>query len=329
MEKDLVFLHSTGLGDSKNTQSPAGINHIRSFLAEHARLEFELKSLSDLGLNNSANSVYSYLRGFYIMLGILKKAQCVVIYHSLAFVPFLFMFIFFKNKIILQFNEVYTEYSGSKLKKTVELFYLRHFNKYILANSSLMQYIPNSAMHVTRGGYLNINELGDYQFLDENHFVYTGRIDEWKMGNLSISKYLIKSRPPQVKMTFHIFGPDAEELKSFAASYNSVDVFLNSTEKEMKATFRGVQFGLVLQSSSKSFNSTSFPSKVYKYISHGVTPVCIGTSIINNSEVTNYLACIDNWKWSEILSAESVVISRNELCQLKNIRWNQIKKLLV
>jgi hypothetical protein len=328
MGKDLIFLHTTGYGDSKQIKSPAGINHIVSFLAEHSREEFKLMSMTDLGFNSDGNSFFGYIRGIYRMFYMLKDSRSVIIYHSLTFVPFIFIFLLFKRKLVLQFNEVYTDYSDSKWKKTVEVIYVRLFSKYILANASLINFIPDRARHVTRGGYLDINHLRDNQILVKNHFVYAGRIDERKMGNLKISMELIRTKPPEIDLTMHVFGPDAEELRSFASSYGSVKVFVNSNESEIGATFSRVSFGLVLQSSSKSFNSTSFPSKIYKYISYGITPICVETSVIKNSEIVEYLGCIENWNWSEILSMESVVFTHNKLNQLKNIRWGQIKDLL-
>ena len=328
MERDLIFLHPTGFEDPLVNQSPAGINHIKSFLAEHDKLKFELVSINHFGYDRNRNMVSNYFTKCINIYSRIKKSRLVIIYHSLAFTPFFILFFLFRSKIILQFNELYTDYTQTIWKRWVEKVYVRLFRKYILANTSLKKYISTNAKTVIRGGYLDIRLDMENKIMNKSHFVYSGRIDEMKMGNLSIAKHLINNKPANITLTFHIFGPDSEELRSFAQPYNSVEIFIDSNEGILGKTFYSASFGLVLQNPSNTFNNTSFPSKIYKYISYGITPICVETLTIQNSEISEYIRCIPQWDWKEILTVQTLKFTPAKLNVLKKERWIQVRSFL-
>lgn len=325
MDKNIVFLHMTNFENICHNASPAGVNHILSFKNEHQYLDIKYVGICTLVFGNSR--LLKVFGIWYNVWKILRESDSVIIYHSLRFIYFTFLFRIYRKKIIYQVNELYSIADNSTWKYFIERRYLSMFKKVIVANKKMITFCNNKGEFLVRGGYINYQNF-DYGDRAKNSYCYCGRIDEDKMGNLTIAKRLIGSIPSDHRLEFHIFGPDALDLFDFASEYSNVKVFMNSSHDFMSKRLSGIRHGLVLQCSSKAFNETSFPSKIYMYLSNRIIPIALNTEILRQSEVSNHLELISEWHWNDIRQCTITNDRKDNLENLMKLRQIEILELI-
>lgn len=315
----------TNYENNCHLNSPAGINHIDSFRQEHDFLRIEFVGVCTLGSNSFrlVNGVVTWIKLFKI----LYDSDSVIIYHSLRFMRFAFLLRIFRRKIIYQLNEIYSVAESKPFRYWLEYRFVRLFENFIIANSSMKRLLKRNSKSIVRGGYFM--KASDYSSKkSENHFCYCGRIDEAKMGNLSLAKELIRDLSTSHQLDFHIFGPDTKELEKYALDKCNVRIFINSSFENMSKNLARVRYGFVLQSDLKPFNETSFPSKIYMYLSLGITPIAINSFVLKNCEVSNHIKLISEWNWSAIRSGNSDLDDSLGLDSILVKRKNEFLELL-
>lgn len=309
----IIFFHHTNYGLTEKidgVESLAALEHISSFNSEIKNIEFmsfmNLKDNKILFQNNYApwviNKYISFLLRFFYIIRLCLKYDKIIIYHSLGFIYFFPVFIFFRRKITIQINELYSEISSSKLFKVFEREYLKSFKKHILSNINLKNYLNDNSKVFVRGGYFKSNPIIDKK--NGLYFIYAGLVDELKMGNFSIIKSLIKTIPKENK--FHLCAITTDkyfnELEKISKDKSNIFLYRSLPKEKLVDIYNLCNYGLVIQDSTKPLNKTSFPSKIYSYLNNNIKPIAISNGILDRSEIRDQIYFIKKYDWQEISS---------------------------
>jgi hypothetical protein len=330
----IVVLHHTKLDltfETQSDQSLAAHTHMLNFKSELTDADF----VSFLFLNETKLIIFNnrfapwfYFRWLTILLRLpfcfflCYKYDRIIIYHSKGFYFYLPVFLLFRNKIILQVNEVYSNVTGNKMEIFFEKFYISTFKRLIVSNIHLKErWFPKREI-LLRGGYFR--QTSSISQETKKNYIYVGSIDEYKMGNLQILLNLISSIPESIKMYLCLIISDIDFKKVEKLSLNkpNILVYRNLNDLELQQIYLTCKYGLVLQDSSKPFNITSFPSKVFSYLNNGLIPVAQRNDSFINSEISTLFRFINDWQWAEILSLNPVNLSIAKIA-------NELKKELI
>ena len=317
--QNIVFFHHTNYGLTEKidgVESLAALEHINSFNSEIRNIEFmsfmNFKGNKILFQNNYApwviNKYISFLIRFFYIIKLCFKYDKIIIYHSLGFIPFFPILFFFKKKIIIQMNEVYSEVSNSNNFKSIERVYLRSFNKYILSNNMLNRFTKKNSDIYVRGGYFNINDELFQLKKNQKNFIYAGLVDKVKMDNLSIILKLIKSMPDDIYLYLCVITDNESYkiLKKHQKDKSNVLIYRSLPKNELTELYKLCKFGLVVQNPNKPVTNSGFPSKIFSYLNNNIIPICVSDGVLNNSEVSDLIYFIEDYNWKNIINAKNI-----------------------
>ena len=328
--KKIIFFHHTNFGIDNSIpaiQSLAALEHISSFNSEIENIDFMSfmnskdntiyvlkKNFSPWILNKFFSFLFRFIHSFILCF----KYDKIIIYHSLSFIYFLPAFLFFRSKITIQLNEVYSEISDSKKLKILEKAYLNFFKNFIASNIYLKAYLKNESNIFIRGGYFKPSSNSIKNKKEKPYFVYAGLVDELKMGNFSILESLIKTIPN--KNIFYLCVITSDEfysrLEEIIVNRPNVFLYRNLPKEKLFEIYNLCNYGLVVQDSNKVLNKTSFPSKIFSYLNNNITPIVVSNGVLEKSEIESQMFFIENYNWEEILNANKSDIDINSLSKI-------------
>lgn len=251
---------------------------------------------------------------FYLMS--VPKGDVVFFYHE-RFYSSVFKYIrrIKKYKIICDIEEIYTihaKYSESKISEEIE--YLKGFEYYTVSNDSLAE-----ILEITKENYVLCCGvysplITSYNNTDSEitNVLYAGTFDSAKGGaKAAIESFLFLDHGYQ--LTVCGFGTESQ--------INNICSLIRQVEKqnpEVKIEYRGyvpntsqeyidilshTNIGLSTQNPDGDFNASSFPSKVFEYMRHGIRVVSTKIKGCSDLPIINGITFAKNNSASEIADA--------------------------
>lgn len=235
---------------------------------------------------------------FYLLQNTKKNEELIVYHVTNLMIPILFVKYLRKFKIILYTGELYQKvYKMPEFEKKIEDFMIKSASKYILSTELLNSAINyKNKPYVVLSGPHNINNKFSDLFSDSKiHIVYAGKINTSK-GALTAVK---ASRFLNENYHIHIIGDGKEEaLSELLKIISSIDL----EDQGCRVTYDGVlkgnnylqfiqscQIGLSVQDVKASYNMTSFPSKIFSYLSNGIRVVTTELESIKSSSINELM----------------------------------------
>ena len=282
-----------------------------------------LKLFSSFGKKNIITKTLDYIlipvSLFFYMIKNTRKDEIVIVYHSLSLIYAVkFAKFFRKFRLILEFEEIYSDVAATKNKKNRkrELGFCKYADAFIFATKSLNDEVNknNKPFVICNGTYkveperANLIDFGENNAKKTVHCVYAGIFDSRKGVVAAIKSALYLSE------NFHIhiigFGTerDTENTKKLISEINS-QTKATVTYDGIKSGEEYIRFlqscdiGLSTQNPDAKFNATSFPSKILSYLSNGLRVVSVRIPAVEQSEVGSELYFYDKQDPQEIAKA--------------------------
>ncbi|MFI3914324.1 hypothetical protein [Carnobacterium maltaromaticum] len=245
--------------------------------------------------------LYSAISLFFYVMKNSEKNEKIIVYHS----PYLFLCIYLLKKLkgIYLILEVEEKYSDVKkvnyFFKKMEMAVINSSDAFIYSTELFRESINNSKPIVICNGIYLKKEISKVKFNDgKKHLVYSGIIDKYKGSEMALEAALYLSN------LFHIhiigFGRDIDirnledkinEYKSKTECIISYDGVLFGDE--YNKFLQKCDLGLSTQKSNISFNETSFPSKIFSYLSNNLRVVSVRLKTIEVCQVNHILYYYD------------------------------------
>ena len=248
----------------------------------------------------------------YIKMHCLGNNSKILIYHSLAFFKIYKLLNKYKQKYILEVEEIYSDVTNKNKLRKKEIEYIQKANKYIFITELLNKEINTQKKEyiIYHGTYKNEDYKGLLNFDKKKiHCVYAGTFDQRKggvMAAINTAKYLPNN------YQIHILGfglpKEIEAVKNEIEKSNKVSkakiVYYGLlTGDDYIKHIQNCDIGLSTQNPNATFNATSFPSKILSYMSNGLRVVSIRIEAIETSKVGKYIYYYDNYDPKEIAKA--------------------------
>lgn len=268
------------------------------------------------------------------MFLLIRKKDRVIVYHSIAnSTSILLAKRFIGFTLILQLNEIYSDVVDiGKFNTYLEDKIISKSDAFILSTKQLSTRISQyDKDFVVCEGILGMNQVCKNKFADGKiHLVYAGLIDKVKFCSfnaISLAPYLSN------QYVIHIAGfgseKDIEDLVHQIGKSNLVNnctiIYEGFLEGDnLINLMQQCHIGLVAQSEDQAFTNSSFPSKIYTYLSNNLLVVCLHNSLINASPVADLLYTYAVNSPSEIADLiKSIDVSTNRH-SIYNERLNKI-----
>ena len=256
----------------------------------------------------------------------LKEDDVLIFYHSL-YLNNLFKKIKnnLKCKIILIGAEIYSDVDGNSKNRSLELESYAYANAHVLISETLKQELSiNRPYLILSGDYSGYDsEITKFSSKDNMiHLVYSGTFDPVKGGVYSAIQAFEKLNN---KYMLHILGFGDEELvKKTIANSPCKDriVFEGSKRgKEYLDFLTKCDIGLSTQNENKTFNNSSFPSKIITYAKCNLAVVSTPSISVLSSEFAEIVTLSKSSNSEDIAQAilDSKSISKNSKEFLKSI----------
>ena len=268
-------------------------------LTKNINLELPPSIGSKIYLIKLLSKILSQLWLFQRIIFTVRKNESVLVYHSIANSPAILCakkLIGFK--LILQLNEIYQDVKSLGLiNNYLENLIIDSADAYILSTKLLESRVSKFNRKITIcEGVAKMNSIKEEKKSDGKiHLVYAGLIDKEKLcafNTIDIAPYLSD------QYIIHIIGfgnkSDIDELLDRIKENNlknSCKIYYDGfLEGEHLFLFlQQCHIGLVAQSEDKKFTQTSFPSKIYTYLTNNLVVVCLENNLILSSPVFNLL----------------------------------------
>ena len=243
-----------------------------------------------------------WLLGKIILM--VKKNDKLIAYHSIANS----LTILLARKIIgftlvLQLNEIYQDVENlGRFNNYIENKIISRADSFILSTKQLSNRIATyNKEYVVCEGVLSMNQLNKQKYNDGKvHLVYAGLIDKIKFcafNSINIAPFLSS------EYIIHIAGfgteDDLEDLFQQIENSNLLfpckivyEGFLQG--EDLNNLLQQCHIGLVAQSQDQAFTNSSFPSKIYTYLTNNLEVVCLQNSLIGASPVADLLYTYDD-----------------------------------
>lgn len=229
----------------------------------------------------------------------LTSENIVIAYHSPAYASLLAKA---RRKVgfrlVLEVEEIYADVSNSRrqLKEETEAF--SHADAFICCTSKLVKPIGvNKRPYVICSGIYEMAERSTNNLFDRKrtHIVYAGTLDPRKGSSAAAATGAFLDENYHI----HILGSGSEkeiELISAAvqkANKNGRGCIVSfegyKTGSEFDSFIQSCNIGLSPQNPESTFNETSFPSKVFMYLSHGLKVVSVDLPVFEENQLRNAL----------------------------------------
>lgn len=254
-----------------------------------------------LGMGNplrrliSRHAMESHMRHYLRQLG---RGSVVVAYHSLGYADLLREE---KNrvgfKLILEVEELYSDVTGKQRDAHIEQGVFDAADAFICSTELLSErFSPmRKPCVVCSGIYRMAEKRAEKQSDGKIHVVYAGTLDPRKGGAAAGAAAAFLN----VNYHVHILGfgnsSEIEAIEKAVAKANEQSRGACITYDGYKS---GVEFddfiqschiGLSPQDPDAQFNATSFPSKVFMYLSHGLPVVSVDLPVFKNESLRSVL----------------------------------------
>jgi len=251
------------------------------------------------GLGKFLSIIISQIWLIFKIIFTIKERDKVIVYHSVAFAPVILITKkLFSYKLILQLNEVYQDVKSQGLiKNYFEKAIIRDAGAYIVSNHFLKERMKSYNKEVIIcEGVLRMNKPFLEKFSDGKiHLIYAGLID--KIKNCSFNAIAIAPFLSE-KYVIHIAGFGSEldvadllvkikELNIYSKCQIVFEGFLEGSN--LFQFLQKCHIGLVAQSPDQKFTYSSFPSKIYTYLTNNLIVLSLSNSLILSSPVSNLI----------------------------------------
>lgn len=244
------------------------------------------------------------------LMSILEDGDNLIVYHSLVYINVLKKIRKRKKvNLILQVCEIYADVINDHILKEKEIKWIKSANKYIFSTQKIESVLNTECKEyaICMGIYKYNDDKYINQFKDKLiHIVYAGTFDSIKGGcktAIKIAPYL------NCKYHLHILGFGTKrEISQIREMIDKI-----SKNSSCKITYDGLKYGkdyinfikschigLSTQNPDKSFNDTSFPSKILSYMSNGLRVVSVKIPVIQESSLAKFLYLYDTQNSQEI-----------------------------
>lgn len=243
-----------------------------------------------------------------------EHGETIVVYHSLGYMNTIRRLHRANNfKLILEVEELYADVMKNDRLREKELDYLHTADAYIFPTSSLGTLInqthkPEIIIH----GTYNVEPKADIvePFDDSvNHILYAGTFDPRKGGAFAAIS-AVEFLPSNYHL--HVLGFGTED------DVQRINEYIDQIRQRTKATvsydglksgneyirfLQSCQVGLSTQNPDKSFNDTSFPSKILSYFANGLKVVSVRIPVVEKSQVGDMIYYYDKQEPRAIANA--------------------------
>ncbi len=268
-------------------------------LSKNVNLELPPSIGSRYFLIKLFSKLLSQLWLFQRIIFTVQKNDPVIVYHSITNSPtILFARTIVRFKLILQLNEIYQDVKSlGRFNNYIENIIINNAEAYILSTKLLKSRVSrfNRKISICEG-VTHMNIIKTEKISDGKiHLVYAGLIDKEKLcafNTIDVAPYLSE------KYIIHIIGfgnkSDIDELL-YRIKENNLkntckiyyDGFLEG--ENLLLFLQQCHIGLVAQSEDKKFTQSSFPSKIYTYLTNNLVVVCLENELIQSSPIFNLL----------------------------------------
>lgn len=210
-----------------------------------------------------------------------------------------------KLRIVIDIEEIYSIHAQlSQNKIRSEINYLEGFDRYTLANENLANELKLKAGDyvICNGVYAPILCHKELSKKDIFEVLYAGTFDKNKGGALAAIK-AFELLDDKFRLYVCGFGSEAEinEVKNTIASINNIkgyqaivyEGFIANSSRQYADLLERVCIGLSTQNNTGKYNATSFPSKIFEYLRHGIKVVSTRIPGSENLPISKYLTFIE------------------------------------
>ena len=234
-----------------------------------------------------------------------------------------------KLRIVIDIEEIYSihaQLSDDKIKSEID--YLKSFDRFTLANENLASELELKAGHyvICNGVYAPLQCHKKQSKKDVIEVLYAGTFDKNKGGALAAIKAFDVLDD---KFRLHIcgFGSEAEinEVKDAIASINNIkgyqaivyEGFVANSSQRYTDLLERCDVGLSTQNNTGKYNATSFPSKIFEYLRHGIKVVSTRIPGSENLPISRYLTFIESNTANNIANGimQTAVADRYRECE--------------
>jgi hypothetical protein len=285
-----------------------------------------------------------WLLGKIILM--VKENDKLIAYHSIANS----LTILLARKIIgftlvLQLNEIYQDVENlGRFNNYIENKIISRADSFILSTKQLSNRIATyNKEYVVCEGVLSMNQLSNNKYNDGKiHLVYAGLIDKIKFcafNSINLAPFLTS------EYLIHIAGfgteDDLQDLMQQIVNSNLLfpckivyQGFLQG--EELNNLLQQCHIGLVAQSQDQAFTNSSFPSKIYTYLTNNLEVVCLQNSLIDASPVADLLYTYDDNNPKSIaeliknldISINRFILYKHRLDEINALFINRLNLLL-
>lgn len=243
----------------------------------------------------------------------IKKGETIIVYHSLGYINEIDFITKVKEaNTILEVEEIYADVVCKPFYRKKEIEFINRATHYIFPTSLLNESINTQSKKsiIIHGSYNSdiIVNARNRDINDRIRVVYAGTLDPRK-GCLEAVRSM-----EFLSTNFHLyvlgFGTESEknillnEIQKVNSKGNGSASFEGLKLSEEYTTFlTNCDIGISPQDPNSSFNSTSFPSKILSYLSHGLKVVSIHIRSIKESSVGDLITYYQNQNPQEIADA--------------------------
>lgn len=252
---------------------------------------------------NGAVNVLRLRRDVSRFLGGLGPGDTVLCYHSLLFCGLLQ-----KAKaragfrLVLEVEELYSDVTGSDADRRREEELFRHCDAFVFPTEMLASAVgTGDRPYAVCSGIYRVNErVAERRGDGRVHVVYAGTLDPRKGGAAAAAAgAFLDSR-----YALHVLGGGSVEwvaaIKDAVARANAegrgCEVAYEGLKsgREFDAFVQSCHIGLSPQNPDADFNATSFPSKVFMYLSNGLSVVSVDLPVFTGEIREALMLCPDN-----------------------------------
>lgn len=250
-----------------------------------------------------------------------KDGDKILIYHSLYYSKKYSKIIKIAglSNVVLFVAEIYSDASNKSIScRNWELRQIRLFNKYICMSKSLSDICcttKNKKAIILYGCYSNKTPIVENKKNDKIHLVYSGTTSKTKNG-----LYIAIEAMRHLSQDFilHIYCQPVKE--ALIAIQNCQNVVYEGyvSESVLNVKLREYDIGLACQNPKEMFNNSSFPSKIVKYLSCGLSVISSASSSVLDSPFANIIDIFEQYNSKAL--AECIIKTSQNLHYNENIK---------
>lgn len=243
----------------------------------------------------------------------IKSGDIVLIYHSLYYSTKYkkILEIVGQQNTILFVAEIYTDVlNKTRASRKKELEKIRMFDKFICMSNNLSKLCcsnPGKKSILLFGSYSIVNHMKNTRKKNRVDIVYSGTTSKTKNGlymAIDAMEYLGQD------FVLHVYcQPTKKATEAMIGKKNVVyEGYIN--ESLLNEKLCNYDIGLAPQDPSGIYNTSSFPSKIIKYLSCGLSVISSASVSVLESPFSNYVNVFDKYD-PKVLSESIIKVSKN------------------